>query len=269
MTYHCDIFRQKGTLSGLLLQAYRPFIRKVLASVSALVATSPDAIENSPFLSRQASKSRVIPMPLDVASLADVEFEQVQKERDRFGKFVLFVGRLVYYKGVQYLIEALSHLHDTRLVVVGRGPLEEEYRRLVSKLGLQDRVFFVGKISDERLRLLYHACHCFALPSVAHAEGFGIVLAEAMACGKPVISTQLQTGTSYVNLDEVTGYVVPPRDSKALADKIDVLMQDKEVHKKMGQQAKRRAETQFDRSIVTEMTVRLYEEVLAGRGMVN
>ena len=208
-------------------------------------------------------------MPVDVASLADVEFEQVQKERDRFGKFVLFVGRLVYYKGVQYLIEALSHLHDTRLVVVGRGPLEEEYRRLVSKLGLQDRVFFVGKISDERLRLLYHACHCFALPSVAHAEGFGIVLAEAMACGKPVISTQLQTGTSYVNLDEVTGYVVPPRDSKALADKIDVLMHDKEVHKKMGQQAKRRAETQFDRSIVTEMTVRLYEEVLAGRGMVN
>ena len=208
-------------------------------------------------------------MPVDVASLAEAEPAQVQKERDCFGKFVLFVGRLVYYKGVEYLIEALSHSHDTRLVVVGRGPLEEEYRRLVSKLGLQDRVFFVGKISDERLRLLYHACHCLALPSVAHAEGFGMVLAEAMACGKPVISTQLQTGTSYVNLDGVTGYVVAPRDPKALADKVGVLMNDKEVYKEMAQQAKRRAETEFDRSIVTEKTMCLYEEVLAGCGTVG
>ena len=96
-----------------------------------------------------------------------------------------------------------------------------------------------------------------------------MVLAEAMACGKPVISTQLQTGTSYVNLDGVTGYVVPPRDPKALADKVGVLMNDKEVYKEMAQQAKRRAETEFDRSIVTEKTVCLYEEVLAGCGTVG
>ena len=90
-----------------------------------------------------------------------------------------------------------------------------------------------------------------------------------MACGKPVISTQLQTGTSYVNIDGVTGYVVPPCDSKALADKIEVLMHDEEIHRNMGQQAKLRAETEFDRPIVTEKTVRLYEEVLAGREMDN
>jgi glycosyltransferase involved in cell wall biosynthesis len=265
MTYHSDIFRQKGTLSGLLLQSYHPFIHKVLSGVSAVIASSPNCIKNSPFLSRQASKCRVIPMPVDAASLAEVEVEAIQKERDQFGKFVLFVGRFVYYKGVRHLIEALSHSKAVRLVVVGRGPLEGEYRRLVDELGLRDRVFFVGKIADDRLRALYHACHCLALPSVSHAEGFGMVLAEAMACGKPVISTQLKTGTSYVNLDGVTGYVVPPGDPKALAEKIDILMLDEEIHKRMGLQAKHRAETEFDRPIVTERTIRLYEDVLAER----
>jgi len=263
MTYHSDIFRQSGTLSGFLLRAYHPFIHRVLAKVSAVVASSPNCIVNSPFLSRQTDKCRVIPMPVDVAALDGADPVQVGKERERFGKFVLFVGRLVEYKGLKYLIEALNQLDDTKLVVVGSGPLEQEHSKLVGQLGLQDRVCFLGRVSDERRRLLYHACRCFVLPSVSHAEGFGIVLAEAMACGKPVISTQLQTGTSYVNLDGVTGYVVPPRAPELLADKINVLMRDDVIHQQLGDRAKRRAVKEFDRSIVTEKTVNLYEEVMS------
>ena len=267
LTYHSDIFRSRASLSGLLLQAYNPIIHWVLARVSAVIASSPNCIENSPFLSRHPTKCRVIPMPVDVASLGEVEQNLVENERQSFGKFVLFVGRLVPYKGVRYLIEALERVPNAGLVVVGRGPLAAELKVLAEKLGLSARIHFLGKTTDDRLRALYHACRCLVLPSVSHAEGFGMVLAEAMACGKPVISTQLQTGTTYVNIDGVTGYVVPPCDSKALADKIEVLMHDEEIHRNMGQQAKLRAETEFDRPIVTEKTVRLYEDVLAGREM--
>lgn len=269
LTYHSDIFRSRASLSGLLLQAYNPIIHWVLARVSAVIASSPNCIENSPFLSRHPTKCRVIPMPVDVASLGEVEQNLVENERQSFGKFVLFVGRLVPYKGVRYLIEALERVPNAGLVVVGRGPLAAELKVLAEKLGLSARIHFLGKTTDDRLRALYHACRCLVLPSVSHAEGFGMVLAEAMACGKPVISTQLQTGTTYVNIDGVTGYVVPPCDSKALADKIEVLMHDEEIHRNMGQQAKLRAETEFDRPIVTEKTVRLYEDVLAGREMDN
>ena len=93
-----------------------------------------------------------------------------------------------------------------------------------------------------------------------------MVLAEAMACGKPVISTQLNTGTSFVNLDGISGYVVPPKDSAALAAKIEVLLYDESTCIKLGQQAKERAEKHFDRPIVVRETLRLYEEVLAGGG---
>jgi glycosyltransferase involved in cell wall biosynthesis len=263
MTYHSDIFRPKWSLGGVLLRIYHPVIYKVLARVSAVIASSPNCIDNSPFISRFREKCKVIPMPVDINELDDVDPAEVAEESARFGRFVLFVGRLVYYKGVRYLIEALAQVPEARLVIVGRGPLEAELKQLAAELGLEDRIFFLGKITDDRLRAIYHACRCFVLPSVSHAEGFGIVLAEAMACRKPVISTQLQTGTSYVNLDGVSGYVVPPKNPTALAEKIDILMRDEALYQKLGEQARHRAITHFDRSIVVRETLSLYEEVLA------
>lgn len=263
ITYHSDIFRRKGSLSYLLLKAYHPFIRSVLANVSAVIASSPNCIENSPFLSPQREKCEVIPMPVDVAELDHVDPGLVAEAIERFGRFVLFVGRLVEYKGVQYLIEAIARMRDVHLVIVGRGHLEDELKQLVQQLGLQSRVVFLGKIPDTRLRLLYHACRCFVLPSISHAEAFGIVLAEAMACSKPVISTQLQTGTSFVNIDGVTGYVVPPKNPVALAEKIDRIMSDDALYECLGAAARKRAQTQFDRSIVVKKTIDLYRRVLA------
>jgi glycosyltransferase involved in cell wall biosynthesis len=224
LTYHSDIFRPANTLSGKLLKAYKPFTHKLLASVAAIIASSPNIIEHSPFLSRQQERCRVIPMPVDMAAFSEPTPEIAQEAIDRFGQFVLFTGRLVRYKGLKYLIEAMGHLDFVNLVVVGRRPLEAELHRQVEELGLAERVFFLGKISDDYLQVLYHGCLCLVLPSVSHAEGFGMVLAEAMSCGKPVISTSLRTGTSYVNLDEVTGFVVPPSDAGALSVKIDFVV---------------------------------------------
>jgi rhamnosyl/mannosyltransferase len=134
----------------------------------------------------------------------------------------------------------------------------------VKELGLEQKIHFEENLSDDRRLALYHACRCFVLPSIAHAEGFGIVLAEAMACGRPVISTELMTGTSYVNLDGVTGYVVPPRDPAALAEKIDLLVGNAELSREMGDRGRMRSEQEFTRDIVTEKTIALYKNVLTG-----
>ena len=264
LTYHADIDRPRNSLGGLLLKGYNPFMHRVLNRVSAIVVTSPNNLENSPSLRPYAAKCHVIPMPVDGAALQQVDDAAVEQERSRFGDFVFFIGRHVAYKGVRYLIEAMEQVRQAQLVIGSRGPLEEELKRQARECGLAERVHFVGRISDGRRRALFHACRCFVLPSVSPAEAFGIAMAEAMACGKPAISTDLGTGTSFVNLDGVTGYVVEPRSSAALAKKINALLGDEEMCTRLGRQARERAMGEFDRSIVVERTRRLYGEVLAG-----
>lgn len=263
LTYHGDIFRQKGTIGSGLLKAYNPCIHYLLRQVSAVIATSPNCVDNSPFLFRQKGRCSIIPMPVDLSSFGAVDQLVVRAIQRQYGEFVLFVGRLVPYKGLRYLIEAISLLSGINLVVIGRGPLENTLRTQVDRLGLGSRVFFLGKVPDEKLKDFYYACQCFVLPSINHAEAFGIVLAEAMACGKPVISTELSTGTSFVNQDGETGFVVPPRDPSALAEKIDLLTRDSVLREKFGRQARTRAAQKFGKEIVVEKTLQLYENVLA------
>lgn len=257
LTYHSDIFRQK-----VFLQFYTPFIHRLLRRMSAIIATSPNYVASSPFLSRYRNRCRVIPLPVDTAAMMQVDGDEVDAARRRFGSFVLFTGRLVYYKGLEHLIAAIAQLRDTRLVVVGKGRMETEYRSQVEKLGLRERVSFLGKIPDEQLKALYHACQCFVLPSVARSEAFGMVLAEAMACARPVISTELTTGTSFVNQDNETGFVVPPAAPSALAGKIDLLVNDKALQQEMGRKGRQRVEQEFRTEIMVEKTLRLYEELL-------
>lgn len=257
LTYHSDIFRQK-----VFLKIYSPLIHRLLRQMSAIIATSPNYVDSSPFLPQYGGKCRIIPLPIDTSFFRQVNTTEVDAIRKQYGKFVLFVGRLVYYKGLEYLIEAVSKLEKIQLVVVGRGRLEGPYRAQTERLGLNGRVFFLGKVPDERLKAFYYACQCFVLPSVARSEAFGIVLAEAMACERPVISTELATGTSFVNLDGVTGFVVPPRDVDALVKKIDLLVRDEELQKRLGYRARLRVEQEFRKEIAIEKTLELYEEIL-------
>jgi len=267
LTYHSDIFRRSGTFSGRLLQMYQPCIHAVLRRMPAIIATSPNIVEKSPFLFPNRDRCRVIPMPVDSQFFNPIDQSELDSVCKRYGHYILFVGRLVSYKGLSFLIEACAKLKDTNLVIVGHGPLEESHRSLVKKRGLLDRVFFLGHVSDAERLLLYHGCLCFALPSISHAEGFGIVQAEAMACAKPVISTELGTGTSYVNQDGITGFVVEPENAGALADKIDVLIDDEVLRRKMGERGLQRVRKEFTREKVVDQTIDLYADVLAGRNV--
>ena len=257
MTYHSDIYRQK-----ILLSLYGPVIYRVLGHMSTIIATSPKYILSSPFLHRFASRCQVIPMPIDTEWLSKVSKQEVEEMRAKYGSFVLYTGRLVYYKGVSHLINAISRLNDVTLVIVGRGDLDSKLKKQVRELGLEKKVHFLGKISDEILRVMYHACTCFVLPSIARSEAFGIVLAEAMACGKPVISTELDTGTSFVNIDGETGFVVPPQDPLLMAEKIDLLFRNIELRRKMGERARERALNNFDLCRVIQQTADLYSKLL-------
>ena len=257
LTYHGDVFRQK-----LFLRLYLPFVHLLLRRVSAIVATSSNYVESSPLLSRYRGKCRVIPLPVDTVALQPVANDAVDVMRNRYGRFVLFVGRLVYYKGLEHLIEAIGQLEGIRLVVVGRGPLEDTCRTQVERLKLSARVSFLGKVPDELLRTLYCACQCLVLPSVARSEAFGMVLAEAMASGRPVISTELSTGTSFVNLDGETGFVVPPGNPAALAEKIRLIAENQDLQDHLGLKARQRVERLFRQEFMIENTLKIYQEVL-------
>jgi rhamnosyl/mannosyltransferase len=162
------------------------------------------------------------------------------------GPRALFVGRLVYYKGVDVLIDAMARCAGT-LLLVGDGPLEPALRQRAAALGMDDRVVFAGRVSDEDLPAYYQASDVFVLPSVARTETFGVVQVEAMAAGLPVVSTNLPTGVPWVNQDGLSGLVVPPGNAGRLADAMGRLLLDRELRERLGQNAAARASELFSR----------------------
>jgi rhamnosyl/mannosyltransferase len=151
-----------------------------------------------------------------------------------------------------------------RLAIVGEGPLRQALQGLASDLGVADRVDFLGAVSDPELLALYHACDAFVLPSVTRAEAFGMVQIEAMACGKPVISTDVPSGVSWVNRHDETGLVVRAGDAAALAGAIRTLCADDVLRRRLGAGGRRRVEREFTAARMAERTVALYREVLNG-----
>jgi glycosyltransferase involved in cell wall biosynthesis len=257
ITYHSDVVRQQG-----LLRVYRPLLRRVLARADQIIATSPNYIKSSPYLSAVSDKCTVVPLGIDLEFFRQPRTEEVEALRSRYQPpLLLFVGLLRYYKGLDYLIRAMPDI-DARLLVVGSGPMAEEWQALVNSVGLTKKVFFAGRVEDERLPAYFQACDVFVLPASHRSEAFGVVQAEAMACGKAVVCTELGTGTSYVNVDGQTGLVVPPRDPNALAVAINRLLGDEELRTQMGARAGERARQEFSHEVMIDRVVRIYEHLL-------
>lgn len=258
ITYHSDVVRQKG-----LLQLYRPFLWKVLHRADRIIATSHNYITSSPYLSRVREKCRVIPLGVEVERFGHAEAGKVRDIREIYGSpLLLFVGKLRYYKGLQYLLRAMPDL-PAKLLVIGSGPMQNEWQSLSESLGLSARVFFLGEVSDQDLPAYYQACDIFVLPASERSEAFGTVQIEAMASGLPVVCTELGTGTSFVNVHGETGLVVPAKDPAALTAAISRLLLDEARRQQMGQQGRQRALSEFSQQIMVQRTIGLYEEVLS------
>jgi rhamnosyl/mannosyltransferase len=257
LSYQSDVVRQAA-----ILRFYNPILKRVLQQADRILASSPNYIQSSPWLRPLAHKCAVVPLGVDVERFSKPRPQQVQRiHRHHPGPILLFVGRLRYYKGLDYLIQAMQQV-DATLLIGGTGPEAARLRALRHELGLTEKVRFLGDINDEALPAYYQAADIFVLPSSHRSEAFGIVLMEAMAAGTPLISTELGTGTSWVNQDGVTGLVTRPRDADALAAAINRLLRDEAMRAEMGKQAQTRARTEFALSALVDRVMAVYDEVL-------
>lgn len=233
LTYHSDVVRQAS-----ILRFYAPLMRRMLCKVDRIVVSSPNYLQSSPILRELNHKCRVVPFGIDRARFLSADPEQGLAIRRRYGggPLILFVGVLRYYKGLHYLLEAMTQI-PARLLIVGDGPMRASLQLQASALDLGEKVVFVGRVSDEELPAYYRAADLFVLPASERSEAFGLVQLEAMSSGLPVVSTELNTGTSYVNRHGESGLVVPPKDPQALAQAINILLRDEPLRRRLSEGA--------------------------------
>jgi rhamnosyl/mannosyltransferase len=257
VTYHSDIIRQKT-----LLKLYRPLKQQFLKSVDAIVATSPNYLASSSVLSRYADKVRVIPIGLDKETYPQPTADRLQYWRNKLGpKFFLFVGVLRYYKGLHILMEAAAGT-SFPIVIVGAGPIEQELRQQAANLGLVN-VHFLGFLDDGDKVALLTLCYAVLFPSHLRSEAFGISLLEGAMYGKPLISSEIGTGTTYVNIAGETGLVVPPSDSNALRAALQYLWDHPQIAARMGERVEQRYWQHFTARQMAKSYVDLYGELIA------
>ncbi len=261
LTYISDIVRQKW-----LGAAYTPLMQRTLRSMQAIVANSPAYARTSTVLADPALREKlsVIPLGIDERSYPQEGDERIidRLGLDKGEPFFLFIGVLRYYKGLHALIHT-ARLLNTRIVIAGTGPEDESLRQLAVKIGAQG-VMFAGQVSDEEKVALLKHCRALVLPSHLRSEAFGMVLVEAAMIGKPMISCEISTGTSFVNADGETGFVVEPGSPRALAGAMSRLLEDEALALQMGQAARRRYEQLFSGAALGQAYARLYRKV-AGR----
>jgi rhamnosyl/mannosyltransferase len=263
VTYHSDIVRQKT-----LLKLYQPLRHRFLQSVDAIVATSPNYLASSAVLDRYRDKTRVIAFGLDKSSYPVPEQARLDHWRARVGqKFFLFVGVLRYYKGLHILLDAVAGT-DYPVVIVGAGPIEAELKARAARLGLK-HVQFVGAVDDHDKAALLDLCYAVAFPSHLRSEAFGISLLEGAMYGKPMISSEIGTGTTYINVHGETGLVVPPSAHEALRAAMQRLWNDPRMAREMGQRAEARYWQLFTSAQMAENYARLYEELVARKAEVR
>lgn len=236
-------------------------IQRMLYRRADCVIVSSPALAAESALVRSAKRIAVIPFGIDVGRFERVDADGSARiaclRAGAPGPRLLFVGRLVYYKGVHVLLDAARRWPGT-VWIAGEGPLEPELRARAAALGLADRVRFLGRLSDDDLRACYQAADAFVLPSIAKTEAFGVVQIEAMAAGLPVVSTRLPTGVPWVNQDGVTGFVVPPGDADALGVALERLSVSGDLRQRLGTAGRERAATVFSR----ERMVRSFRDVV-------
>lgn len=267
-TYHSDLLGESG-LKRALSGPYARLTRAFLNQVDAVVVSSPQLAAGSRFLSGVQGRVHVIPFgidPLPLRATPEVLAAAAGLRRRWSPPLVLFVGRLVPYKGVEVLLRALPAVKGATAVIVGEGPLHGALLDTARRMGVLERVVFAGALDQPSLAAAYHAADVFVLPSVTPNEAFGLVQLEAHACGLPVISTDLPTGVPFANQHGVSGLVVPPGDVQALAGALNRLLDDDVLRRRLGAQARERFQRDFSLERMTDRILELYARVAVGRG---
>lgn len=258
VTYHSDIIYY--TPFHFIIEIFRRLYLFPLLKLSRkIIATSSNYVDGSQILRKLKDRVKVIPPGVDTKKFKQVKVKKFKKD------VLLFLGRLFPYKGLEYLLEAIKILSEKRknfiLFIVGEGKLRNRLEKVTKNLGIENFVRFTGKVSDKEAVKYYNLCDIFILPSIHKSEAFGISQLEAMACAKPIISTNLKgSGVPWVNQHMKTGLVVEPKNPKALTEAILFLLENKELRKKMGINARKRVLKHFGLEKMIRETLKLYSE---------
>ena len=259
--WHCDFEKYKA-----LAPLYRPLVRHTLKKADLILVSSKGNIVNSADLKPFQKKCRVIPFCVsDECLRRGREYAQKPAEKKKTVN-ILFVGRMVWYKGCDVLLKAFSHMKnkDCKLVLVGGGPLEKELRGLAASLKLEN-VEFTGMVSEEEKMQRIEESDFLVLPSVSKAEAFAIVQIEAMAFGKPVINTALPSGVPYVSIDGVTGRTVQPGNIDELTEAMDELAEDEGLRKQFGSNALKRVAKEYTSEVMRKRYKKVFGELNENR----
>ncbi|AIL65441.1 Glycogen synthase [Rickettsiales bacterium Ac37b] len=257
LTYHSDIVKQQ-----YLYKLYQPLMYYFLKKVDKIVATSPNYVQSSKVLSSFIDKTTVIPLGLDKKHYPIPTKETIEYWKGRFpNRFFLFTGVLRYYKGLNFLIEAAKYV-KAPILIVGSGKIENDLKSLSNTLGISN-VYFLGQLSEEDKTALLTLCYAFIFPSHLRSEAFGLSLLEAAMFGKPMISCEIGTGTSYINHINHTGYVIAPADSLALAHAMQFFLDHPDQVELMGKNAFNRYNTLFTAEKMSMEYIKLYKKLLS------
>ena len=226
ISYHSDVVKQK-----VLKIFYNPLMKLFFNRADKIVVASPNLVQSSNDLKPYQKKIEVIPYGFKKPEASNPALLKLW-ENKAGNNFLLFIGQFRYYKGLLVLIEAMKY-YSVPLVLIGQGSLENELKTKIKEYNLKN-IFFAGKVSDTDKYALLELSHALVLPSIASSEAFGLALLEGAMFGKPLISTELGTGTSYINKNNITGFVVLPTDPIALAEAIKKVFTNAPLSEKMG-----------------------------------
>ncbi len=261
LTYHSDIVKQKT-----IDKFYAPLRKYMLNSMGAIVATSPIYAHSSPVLKTYhgSLKLRIIPLGIierensfNCPYQEDAYLETLHLQRK---PYLLFLGVLRYYKGLHTLVQAAKDISCT-VIIAGSGPQEDVIKKQSAALGVTN-ISFIGEVTELQKSVLLKHCQALILPSHVRSEAFGMVLIEAAMHSKPMICCEISSGTSFVNINDSTGYVIEPENPAQLAKAANAILANPTQAKIFGQNARKRYENLFSGDALGKAYSKLYKEVV-------
>lgn len=225
-THHSDIFKQK-----ILKLFYSPIWKLYKKRVNKFIVPTVNHIKYSNMIHDMSAKTQIIPF-----GIQDEKYNQTDNVdlKKLYGDYTLFVGRLVEYKGLRYLIKSMEQI-EKNLVIVGRGPEKESLERLIQATNQSHKIFILSDVNSQKLlNTYYQQAYCFVLPSISKNENFGIVQLEAMKFSLPIITTNIKSGVPVVGVPGKTTILVEPTDESDLHRAITKLYASPQLAKKLG-----------------------------------